>query len=155
MYFRFNSKELLRIKLPRIPLNLYTSLCFMNSRKQLLHRALLQQVSRHLSSDWSAFAARWKPPASAKLSVGTGLDEPASGGAGRPFLGSHFSSDPTPPLTTQQARRETWRRRPAGKQGGSGRQRLWPAWTWLLSLGPSGDCLSRSRNPHWVSEFMR
>ena len=111
----------------------------MNSLKQLLYRAVLQQASRHPSSDRLAFAARRKLSVSAKLSVGMGLDEPASGRAGRPFLGSRSSSDPTPPLTTQQARRETWRLRPACEQGGSGCQRLWPALTWPLSLGPSGD----------------
>lgn len=64
-----------------------------------------------------------------KLSVGTGLDVPVSGRAGRPFLGGRSSSDLTPPLTAQQARRETWRRRRpearlASEQGGSSRQHL-------------------------------
>lgn len=58
-----------------------------------------------------------------KLSVRTGLDVLVSRRAGRPFLGGHASSDLSPALTAQQAKKETWRRRHpearlAGGQGG-------------------------------------
>ena len=160
MYFRFNSKELLRIKLPRIPLNSYNSLCFVNSGKQLLYCAVLQQVCRHPPSDQSAFAARRKPTASEAVR----RDRPGCASVrpgweallGRPFLlGSHPTSH-----------------RPAGKEGdlasppSRGPPGQWagrfqpPAPLTCMNLAAlSGPlwwpCLSRSRNPYRVSEFVR